>query len=165
MPVIFNPRTIFFVQTGPRLPVIRDEPRLGSCGMTEEEVEIVAQEMAKIGGTTWYPGRTSGTVLRVVNERYKDRARVAIATLERLRAGKEALNDTSAPQGSTPSADPSLTVGTIVVFRPSGERRAVTCRIEKIEEGRAYLVPCPKPDIGWTSLDNLQPLSIHVSLK
>ena len=27
------------------------------------------------------------------------------------------------------------------------------------------LVPCPKPDISWTSLDNLQPLSIHVSLK
>lgn len=133
--------------------------------MTEEEVEIVAQEMAKVGGTTWYPGRTNGAVLRVVNERYKDRARVAIATLERLRAGKEALNDTSAPQESTPSADLSLQVGTIVVFRPSGERRAVTCRIEKIEEGRAYLVPCPKPDIGWTSLENLQPLSIHVSLK
>jgi hypothetical protein len=133
--------------------------------MTEEEVEIVAQEMAKIGGTTWYPGRTSGAVLRVVNERYKDRARVAIATLERLRAGKEALNDASPPQGSTSSADPSLQVGTIVVFRPSGERRAVTCRIEKLEEGRAYLVPCPRPDIGWTSLENLQPLSIHVSLR
>jgi hypothetical protein len=133
--------------------------------MTEEEVEIVAQEMAKIGGTTWYPGRTSGAVLRVVNERYRDRARVAIAALERLRAGKEALNDTSAPQESTPSADPSLQVGSIVVFRPPGERRAATCRVEKIEEGRAYLVPCPKPDIGWTSLDNLQPLSIHVSLK
>ena len=133
--------------------------------MTEEEVEIVAQEMAKVGGTTWYPGRTNGAVLRVVNERYKDRARVAIATLERLRAGKEALTDTLAPQESTPSPDPSLQVGTIVVFRPPGERRAVTCRIERLEEGRAYLVPCPKPDIGWTSLENLQPLSVHVSLK
>jgi hypothetical protein len=133
--------------------------------MTEEEVEIVAQEMAKIGGTTWYPGRTSGAVLRVVNERYRDRARVAIATLERLRAGKQALNDTSPSQESTSSADLSLKVGTIVVFRPSGERRAVTCRIEKLEEGRAYLVPCPKPDIGWTSLEDLQPLSIHVSLR
>jgi hypothetical protein len=132
--------------------------------MTEEEIEIVAQEMAKIGGTTWYPGRTNGAVLRVVNERYRDRARVAIAALERLRAGKEALNDTSPPHESAPSADPSLKVGTIVVFRPLGERRAVTCRIEKLEEGRAYLVPCPKPDIGWTSLENLQPLSTHVSL-
>ena len=133
--------------------------------MTEEEVEIVAQEMAKIGGTTWYPGRTSGAVLRVVNERYKDRARVAIAALERLRAGNEALNETSAPQECTPSVDPSLQVGAIVVFRPAGERRAVTCRIEKVEKGRAYLVPCPKPDIGWTSLENLQPLSVHVSLR
>jgi hypothetical protein len=133
--------------------------------MTEEEVEIVAQEMAKIGGVAWYPGRTNGAVLRVVNDRYKDRARVAIATLERLRAGKEASNETSAPQQSKPSADPSLQVGTIVVFRPPGERRAITCRIERLEEGRAYLVPCPKPDIGWTSLDNLEPLSIHVTLK
>jgi hypothetical protein len=133
--------------------------------MTEDEVEIVAQEMAKIGGTTWYPGRTSGAVLRVVNERYRDRARVAIAALERLRAGKEVLNDTLAQQASKPSADPSLQVGTIVVFRPSGERRAVTCRIERLEEGRAYLVPCPKPDIGWTSLEDLQPLSVHVSLR
>jgi hypothetical protein len=70
--------------------------------MTEEEIEIVAQEMAKIGGTTWYPSRTCGAVLRVANERYKDRARMAIATLERLRAGKEALNDTSAPQEDPP---------------------------------------------------------------
>ena len=133
--------------------------------MTEDEVEIVAQEMAKIGGTTWYPGRTSGAVLRVVNERYRDRARVAIAALERLRAGKEVLNDTLAQQASKPSADASLQVGTIVVFRPSGERRAVTCRIERLEEGRAYLVPCPKPDIGWNSLEDLQPLSVHVSLR
>jgi hypothetical protein len=133
--------------------------------MTEDEVEIVAQEMAKIGGTTWYLGRTSGAVFRVVNERYKDRARVAIATLERLGAGSETLNDAPTPQESTPSVDPSLQVGIIVVFRPAGERRATTCRIEKIEEGRAYLVPCPKPDIGWTSLENLQPLSINVSLR
>jgi hypothetical protein len=133
--------------------------------MTEEEVEIVAQEMAKIGGTTWYPGRTSGAVLRVVNERYRDRARVAIATLERLRAGKEALSDTLAPQESTPTVDPSLKVGSIVVYRPSGDRRAVTCQIEKLEEGRAYLVPCPKPDIGWTSLENLQPLPVRVTLR
>jgi hypothetical protein len=133
--------------------------------MTEEEVEIVAQEMAKIGGVGWYPGRTDGAVLRVVNQRYRDRARVAIAALERLRAGRDTTEETSPLQEGTPSADAGLQVGTIVVFRPPGDRRAVTCRIEKLEEGRAYLVPCPKPDIGWTSLDNLQPLSIHVSLK
>jgi hypothetical protein len=133
--------------------------------MTEEEVEFVAQEMAKIGGATWYPGRTSGAVLRVVNERYRDRARVAIAALERLRAGKAISTELLPSQENILSADPSLQVGTIVVFRPPGDRRAITCRIEKLEEGRAYLVPCPKPDIGWTSLDNLQPLSVHVSLK
>ena len=133
--------------------------------MTEDEIEIVAQEMAKIGGTTWYPGRSTGAVLRVVNERYRDRARVAIATLERLRAGNDASDEAPHSHRSTPPANPSLQVGTIVVYRPSGERRAVTCRIERLEEGRAYLVPCPKPDIGWTSLEDLQPLPVLVSLR
>jgi hypothetical protein len=56
--------------------------------MTEEEIEAVAEELAKIGGVSWYPGRAPGPLLRVVSERYRDRARVAIAALDRLRAGK-----------------------------------------------------------------------------
>jgi hypothetical protein len=46
-----------------------------------------------------------------------------------------------------------------VVYRPPGDQREVTCRIEKMEEGRAYLVPCTKPDFGWVSLDDLTPLN------
>ena len=49
--------------------------------MTEEEIEIVAQELAKIGGTSWYPGREPGTMLRVVTERYREQARVVIQDL------------------------------------------------------------------------------------
>src|SRR3712207_8438264 len=49
----------------------------------------VAQELAKVGGLSWYPGRTRGPLLRSVGERYRDRARVAIAALERLKASKE----------------------------------------------------------------------------
>jgi len=134
--------------------------------MTEEEIEAVAQELAKIGGLSWYPGRTDGPLLRPISARYRDRARVAIAALDRVRAGKAAtaaLQDPT-PQGSSPAASAAdhgdrLQVGATVVYRPPGDQRAVTCRIEKMDEGRAYLVPCPKPDFGWVSLDDLAPLN------
>ena len=52
--------------------------------MTDEEVEIVAQELAKAGGTSWYPGRQTGALLRVVTDRYRNQARAAIAAFDRL---------------------------------------------------------------------------------
>jgi hypothetical protein len=54
--------------------------------MTDEEVEVVAQELAKAGGISWYPGRQTGTMLRVVTERYRDQARVVIQSFDNLRA-------------------------------------------------------------------------------
>jgi hypothetical protein len=133
--------------------------------MTEDEIEAVARELAKIGGVSWYPGRTRGALLRAVSERYRDRARVAIAALERLKAAKE---DTAAPQGSpsgeavgttSQASEPGdyLQVGAVVVYRPPGDRRAMPCRITRMEAGQAYLVPCPEPDIGWVSLEHLVP--------
>jgi hypothetical protein len=137
-------------------------PRLGSH-MTDEEIDAVAEELAKIGGSTWYPGRTQSPLLRAVSERYKDRARVAIAALDRLRASKATVSTPEGPAleapsvGDTPNSPQNdLQVGVIVVYRPPGERRAIPCRIEHLEERRAYLVPCPKPDVGWVELDNLQ---------
>ncbi len=138
--------------------------------MTEEEIEVVAEELAKIGGVSWYPGRTCGPMLRTVSARYRDRARAAIAALERFRASKEgiaasqsqpvkasmALHDNTASDRGD-----QLLVGTIVVYRPPGDRRATPCRIEKTEAGRAYLVPCPRPDIGWVALDDLIPLDLR----
>jgi hypothetical protein len=131
--------------------------------MTEEEIDTVAQELAKVGGLPWYPGRTRGPLLRAVSERYRDRARVAIAALERLKASKEGriaaqgiLYDRSAHTHSAASDhEEHLQVGAVVIYRPSGDRRAMPCQIEKIEDGRAYLVPCPRPDIGWVSLADL----------
>jgi hypothetical protein len=131
--------------------------------MTEDEIEAVARELAKIGGLSWYPGRTRGPLLRAVSERYRDRARVAITALERLRAGK---GGTAAPQGSPEAAGTTsqasepgdhLQIGAVVVYRPPGDRRAMPCRITRMDEGRAYLVPCPESDIGWVSLDDLVP--------
>jgi hypothetical protein len=133
--------------------------------MTEEEIEVVAQELAKIGGVPWYPGRTREPLLRAVGERYRDRARIAIAALERLKASKESA---AAPQASpsegsvgttSPASEPGdhLQVGAVVVYRPPGDRRAMPCRIKQLENGRAYLVPCPPSDIGWVSLEDLLP--------
>jgi hypothetical protein len=131
--------------------------------MTEDEIEAVARELAKVGGSSWYPGRTKGPILRAVSERYKDRARVAIATLERFRAAKEASD---VPGNAAPPQDASLgrstsesqfQAGMTVVYRPPGDQRAISCRIERIADDQAYLIPLPQPTVGWVSLESLQP--------
>lgn len=132
--------------------------------MTEDEVEAVARELAKVGGSSWYPGRTTGPILRAVSERYMDRARVAIAALDRFRT---AANAGSTLEEPTPPSEAAVDrahaqqfhVGAIVVYRPPGDQRAISCRIERIEADRAYLVPVPLPVIGWVSLESLQPLN------
>jgi hypothetical protein len=132
--------------------------------VTEEEIEAVAHELAKVGGSSWYPGRSSGPILRAVGNRYKDRARVAIAALDRFRAAQDttASSETAAPKQETVNDSSALEnqfqVGTIVVYRPPGDQRALSCKIEKIEDGRAYLVPVPHRPIGWVSLGSLEPL-------
>jgi hypothetical protein len=132
--------------------------------VTEEEIEAVAHELAKAGGSSWYPGRSSGPILRAVHKRYRDRAQVAIAALDRFRAARDAtvLPDSAAPKQEHVSENSALEdqfqVGTIVVYRPPGDQRALSCRIEKIEDGRAYLVPVPHRPIGWVSLGSLEPL-------
>jgi len=140
--------------------------------MTDEEIDAVAEELAKAGGTSWYPGRTRGALLRPVSERYRDRARLAIAALDRVRAG----GGVSAPQDPAPRAEPSpesvqpqrpdqIHVGATVVYRPPGDQRAITCRIERLEGGSAYLVPVPRPDIGWVSLSSLDPVRSETPTK
>jgi hypothetical protein len=128
--------------------------------MTEEEIEAVAEELAKIGGVSWYPGRAPGPLLRVVSERYRDRARVAIAALDRLRAGKNTTDSESeiSVAGSEAVSGDQLQLGAVVVYRPPGDQRAIPCRVERLEGGRAYLVPCPRPDVGWVSVESLVPL-------
>lgn len=134
------------------------------AGVTDEEIEAVAEELAKAGGTSWYPGRTRGALLRSVSERYRDRARLAIAALDRVRAanGGSAEPQSSeaipAPVPSNSGSPDQIHVGAVVVYRPPGDQRAITCRIERIEAGQAYLVPVSRPDVGWVALDSFDPV-------
>ena len=143
----------------------------GGSGVTDEEIEVVAEELAKAGGVSWYPGRTRGALLRPVSERYRDRARLAIAALDRLRAvngsseSQETGSDVQPPRDQSMEHPEDIRPGATVVYRPPGDQRAITCRVERVEEGRAYLAPAPRADIGWVSLDNLMPLSTEVSAK
>ncbi|WP_262297530.1 hypothetical protein [Microvirga sesbaniae] len=141
--------------------------------MTEEEIEIVAEELAKIGGVTWYPGREKGTLMRVVCDRYRDRARVAIEALERYRAGRPAAlaqdnrqdsrHDnrqadapaTTCTQSARPRGD--IRPGATVIYRPPGDRRAYSCRVVEIEGNRAYLAPILRACTEWVSIEHLVP--------
>jgi len=132
--------------------------------VTDEEIEAVAEELAKAGGVSWYPGRTRGALLRSVSERYRDRAKLAIAALDRVRASNGSPEHSQppaappAPERPNPGGADELRVGAIVVYRPPGDQRAIACRVERVENGRAYLVPVPRPDIGWVELDSFDPV-------
>jgi len=138
--------------------------------VTEDEVEAVAEELAKAGGVAWYPGRARGPLLRIVTDRYRDRARLAIAALDRYRAHKAGMAPADTPDstaiGQPPeqpeasaTSDDAIRVGTTVVYRPPGEQRAHSCRVEKIEGGQAYLVPFLRPWTSWVPIQNLTPVS------
>jgi hypothetical protein len=89
---------------------------------------------------------------------------VAIAALERLEANRKIAidqnrtansNDEIPDHGIMAEPGDTIAVGSVVVYRPPSDNRAIACRVDRIENGRAYLVPCPKPDVGWVSLDGL----------
>jgi len=132
--------------------------------MTEEEVEVVAEELAKTGGTAWYPGRQPGPLLREVTERYREQARAVITALERMRAGSEAAvsPDTTVSENrgvdksSRTDAVPDIRPGATVIYRPAGDQRAYPCRVVEIRGSQAYLAPILRTCIGWISVETLQ---------
>ena len=133
--------------------------------MTEEEIEIVAEELAKIGGVSWYPGREQGTLMRVVTDRFRDRARVAIEALDRYRASQrvDVLQDNGHGEPYMPSnsldavSREEIRPGSTVVYRPPGDRRAYPCRVVEIEGSRAYLAPILRACTDWVSIEYLTP--------
>lgn len=130
--------------------------------MTDEEVEVVAEELAKIGGTSWYPGREPGPLLKVVTDRYRERARVAIAALDRFNASS-CFRDNAIDGTHGFNKDPQrlrwneVRQGATVIYRPAGDRRAYPCRVVEIRGGRAYLAPIVRTCTGWVSIENLLP--------
>jgi hypothetical protein len=128
--------------------------------MTEDEVEAVAAELAKAGGVGWYPGRERGP-LKHVADRYRDRARLAIAALNRLRAGQQGADLVDSIENSPyePSSgalsEHSIQVGSIVLYRPPGDRRAYPCRVNMVEGSRVHLMPDIKACTGWIDVAQL----------
>ncbi|KFG69311.1 hypothetical protein JH26_10755 [Microvirga sp. BSC39] len=130
--------------------------------MTEDEVEAVAAELAKAGGVSWHRGAERGP-LKLVMDRYRARARLAIATLERVRAAKQGTSpgEFKVAQGKTNlEVDQALTsqdgvsAGSLVLYRPPGDKRAYPCRVEKVEGNRVYLVPDLPTCTGWVELNS-----------
>lgn len=131
--------------------------------MTKDEIEAVAAELAKAGGVSWHSGNERGP-LKIVMDRYRERARLAIAALERVRAAKQdASRDQIATEQHRPSATAYLesvsrdavSVGTLVLYRPPGDQRVYRCRVEKVDGNRAYLVPELPACTGWVDLKSL----------
>ncbi|WP_262298306.1 hypothetical protein [Microvirga sesbaniae] len=132
--------------------------------MTEEEVNVVAEELAKIGGTAWYPGRQQGPLLREVTERYREQARAVIAALEHRRASSEAAvspdptvgENREVEKSSRADVVPDIQPGATVIYRPAGDQRAYPCRVVEIRGSQAYLAPILRACIGWISIETLQ---------
>lgn len=137
--------------------------------MTDDEVEAVAAELAKVGGVSWHSGQERGP-LKLVMDRYRDRARLAIATLERVRAAKQTLfpgfiEGERLGLGVQATFEPvsaeAVAQGSLVLYRPPGDKRTYPCRIEKVEGTRVYLVPELPTCTGWVDLASLSSPAIQ----
>ena len=128
--------------------------------MIEDQVETVANLLARIGGS-WYPDRTR-TALRVVSDRHREVARLVFEALGRPTEAEQE-EQTASGRGAAATSfnfakDDQLYVGATVIYRPAGEKRAITCQVEKMDRGRAFLVPVD-PEVGWVSMRTIRPLT------
>jgi hypothetical protein len=135
--------------------------------MTDEEVEAVAAELAKAGGVSWHAGQERGP-LKLVMDRY--RARLAIATLERIQAARQVISPgpgkADQPGPSTqanlePVSGAVVVEGSLVLYSPPGDKRTYPCRVEKLVGRRAYLVPEIPTCTGWADLENVSSPAIQ----
>jgi hypothetical protein len=131
---------------------------MGGLTMTDDEVEAVAAELAKAGGVSWPPGREHGP-LKLVMDRYRDRARVAIAAIDRLRAAERSPGEVIIEQSGIAAEGERLSKGSLVLYRPPGDTRTYPCRVEKVEGSRVYLVPELPTCTGWVDLARLSSLA------
>jgi hypothetical protein len=137
--------------------------------MTDDEIEAVAAELAKAGGVSWHAGQERGP-LKLVMDRYRDRARLAIATLDRLRTARQDISsgeikverlEPAAEGNGEPASGDVVSAGSLVLYRPPGDKRTYPCRVEKVEGSRVYLVPELPTCTGWVDLANLSSPAIQ----
>jgi hypothetical protein len=118
-------------------------------------------ELAKAGGISWHAGQERGP-LKLVMDRYRDRARLASATLERLRAARHDISLGSSTQANLePASGDVVSEGSLVLYSPPGDNRTYPCRVEKVVGGRVYLVPELPTCTGWVDLENLSSPAIQ----
>jgi hypothetical protein len=137
--------------------------------MTDGEVEAVAAELAKAGGVSWHSGQERGP-LKLVMDRYRDRARLAIAALDRVQATEPSISlGTIGSEQSGPNAQATLkpvsgdvvSEGSLVLYRPPGDKGTYPCRVEKLDGSRVYLMPEIPTRTGWGDLENLSSPAIQ----
>jgi hypothetical protein len=104
--------------------------------MTDEEIEVVAEELAKLVHVPWAPGYETTPLLDVVTECHRAEARAILAALDQIRPGRSGSSfqapRSNEPQGiSCQSRSGDVRPGMTVIYRPPGEQRAYPCRIVK----------------------------------
>ena len=113
-----------------------------------------------------FPGRRGqpAALEKWSSDRYRDRARLAIAAVDRVRAkikmwppdnaGSKAPRWTNRARVE-PRSPAVLSAGGLVLYCPPGDQRVRRCRVTKVQGDRAYLVPeLPDPP-GWVDLESL----------
>jgi hypothetical protein len=129
--------------------------------MTDEEVEVVAEELAKLVSVPWPPGYEMTPLAHVVTDGHRAEARAIIAALHRTRPGRSRASFQTAPsdepqRASCQSLSRDVRPGMTVIYRPPGDQRAYPCRIVEIRGDRAYLAPIVRTCVGWISIESLQ---------
>jgi hypothetical protein len=130
--------------------------------MTDEEIEVVAEELAKSGGLSWYPGHTKGPLMRLVTDHYREQARAVIAALDHHRIGGDPTRSPAPQREGSPEityrgSARDVRPGATIIYRPLGDQRAYPCRIVAIQGDRAYLAPILRTCVGWVTIERLQP--------
>jgi hypothetical protein len=129
--------------------------------MTDEEIEVVAEELAKLVHVPWAPGYETSPLIHVVTECHRAEARAILAALDQIRLGCSGSSfqapRSNEPQGiSCQSRRGEVRPGMTVIYRPPGDQRAYPCRIVEIQGNRAYLAPILRTCVGWMSIERLQ---------
>jgi hypothetical protein len=102
--------------------------------MTDEEIEVVAEELAKSDGLSWYPGPVQGPRMGLVTDHYREQARAVIAALDHVRTGGDSSRSpTLRREGSLEAVHRGsireVGPGATIIYRPPGDQRAYPCRI------------------------------------